>query len=170
MWTLAHIHITHSYKLLCLSVAGQRLRKRGLGEALLRLIKTHYWSRSLWVWVGVWGSTEPRAHLSEDSSSVLCSRLARDHSRGHIKDSCSPATLVFWRQQHLMTSLPVLFHSWTVRLMWRTIPQYVENGRWRKNLFNISIYVIQHHNQNSHWVIWKCWISVYPGFEYCSAS
>ncbi len=163
VWTLAHMHITHSFKLLCLSVAGQRLRKRGVGEALLRLIKTHYWSRSVWVWVGVWRSAEPRAHLSEDSSSVLYSRLARDPSGGHIKEFCSPATLVFWRQQRLMTSLPLLFHSWTVRLMWSTIPQYVENGRWRKNLLNLSISVIQH-SQNSHWVIWKCWVSVYPCF------
>lgn len=143
-------------------MAGQRLGKRGVGEALLRLIKTHYWSRSAWVWVGVWGSAEPRAHLSEDSSSVLYSRLARDPSRGHIKESCSPATLVFWRQHRLMTSLPLLFHSWTERLMWSTIPQYVENGR--RNLLNLSISVIQQPNQNSHWVIWKCRISVYLGF------
>lgn len=131
------MHITNSFKLLCLSVAGQSLRKRGVGEPLLGLIKTHYWSWSVWVWVGVWGLAEPRAHLSEDSSSVLYSSLAWDPSGGHIKESCFPATLVFWRQQCLMTSLPLLFHSWTVQLMWSTIPQYVENSRRRKNLLNL---------------------------------
>lgn len=129
----AHIHqytlIYLPFKLICLSLAGQRLRKRGVGKALLRLIKTHYWSRCAWVWVGVWGSVEPRAHLSEGSSSVLYSRLARDPSGGHIKESSSPATLFFWRQQRLMTSHPLLFHSWPVWLMWSTIPQNVGNGR-----------------------------------------
>lgn len=125
------------FKLLCLYLAGQRLKKRGVGKALLRLIKTHYWSRSVWVWVGVWGSVEPRAYLSEDSSSVLYSRLARDPSGGHIKESCSPATRFFWRQQRLMTSLPLLFHSWPVWLMWSTIPQIVGIGRQKKIIYLI---------------------------------